>query len=361
MVKLNRWLAVPKRTPSVQTLDERKSAILKAVVRDHVATGEPVGSRAIVQRYPLGVKPATVRNEMAEMTDWGYLIQPHTSAGRIPSTLGYRYYVEHLRTNTTNLKFERYLKQLPQTGESLTELLETTLGMLAQVAHSASFATTAQDDTLRLIRCVITHCGTHRALVVNIFEHGFVESRLVDLKHATSLRSLHRIQNVLLPLVEGQTVRYLLEMNPEQVPPMESPTERETLSLLLRTIQSIAQEASEGELLYDGVAFILQQPEFQREVSQLEAVLRLLDERRALYHLVERTHREMVTLQIGEENPLEPLRCCTLVYTRYRVGARISGVLGVLGPTRMDYDHIISVVDQTAQALSELLTKTLYS
>ncbi|MFQ3609908.1 MAG: heat-inducible transcriptional repressor HrcA [Fimbriimonadales bacterium] len=352
---------MPKRTQPVPMLDARKSAILKAVVRDHVATGEPVGSHAIATRYPLGVKPATIRNEMAEMTDWGYLLQPHTSAGRVPSTLGYRYYVEHLRAKVSSLKFERYLQRLPQPGESLTELLASTLSILARVAHSASFATTAQDDTLRLIRCVITHCGPHRALVVGIFEHGFVENRLVDLKHSTSQRSLHRIQNVLIPLVEGQTVRYLLEMDPEQVPSMESPAERETLSLLLRTVQSIAQEASEGELYYDGVAFILQQPEFQREVSQLEAVLRTLDERKALYRLVERTRSEMVTLQIGEENPLEPLRCCTLIYTRYRVGNRISGVLGVLGPMRMDYDRTITAVDQTAQALSDVLTKTLYS
>ncbi len=352
---------MPKRVEVSPILDARKSAILRAVVRDHVATCEPVGSHAIAQRYALGVKPATIRNEMAEMTDRGYLIQPHTSAGRLPSTLGYRYYVEHLRTHVGTFQFARYLQRLPQTGESLTELLASTLSILARVARQTSFATTAHDDTLRLIRCVITHCGSHRALVVGIFEHGYVENRLVELHHSTSQRALTRIQNVLIPLVEGQTIRYLLTLDPTHVPAMESPAERETLSLLLRTVQSIAQEASEGELYYDGIAFILQQPEFQREVSQLEGVLRVLEERKALYRMLERNRSETLSLQIGEENPLEALRSCTLIYTRYQVGTRIGGVLGVLGPTRMDYDQTITAVEQTAQALSEVLTKTLYS
>jgi hypothetical protein len=108
-------------------LDTRKAAILRAVAREHIRTGEPVGSQAVVQRYALGVKPATVRNEMAAMTEYGYLAQPHTSAGRVPTTRGYRYYVEHLMGGTAALRIESYFRRLPEPGESLTELLQATL------------------------------------------------------------------------------------------------------------------------------------------------------------------------------------------------------------------------------------------
>lgn len=342
-------------------LDARKAAILRAVAREHIRTGEPVGSQAIVQRYALGIKPATVRNEMAAMTEYGYLLQPHTSAGRVPTTRGYRYYVEHLISRTGSLRVEGYLKRLPAPGESLTEMLDATLQILARAAHYIAFAATARDETIRLLRCVITPCGARRVLSVVITEHGAVDNRLVELAHAPSQRALSRIQSILASIVEGQTVRHVLSLDPEQAPSMESPAEREVLVQLLRTVQQQAQEAAEGELLYAGTVYLLHQPEFQREVHQLEAVLRVLEERKSLYRLLQKHSEAEVQLTIGEENPIEALRTCSLVSARYYVGTRPAGVIGLMGPVRMDYDRALPTVQRTAQALSELLTRTLHS
>lgn len=342
-------------------LDARKAAILRAVAREHIRTSEPVGSQAIVERYALGIKPATVRNEMAVMTEYGYLIQPHPSAGRVPTTRGYRYYVEHLVGRAAPLRIESYLKRLPEPGESLSELLEATLQMLARAARYTAFAAAERDETIRILRCVITPCSPRRVLSVVILEHGAVDNRLVDLSHAPSQRALNRIQGILSSMVEGQTVRHVLSLDPEQSPGMESPAERETLMLLLRTVQQQAQEAAEGELLFEGMVYLLQQPEFQREVQQLEAVLRVLEERKPLYRLLQKLSGDGVQATIGEENTIEALHCCALISARYYVGTRPAGVIGLVGPVRMDYDRAMPTVQRAAQALSDLLTRTLYS
>ncbi|MFN4032277.1 MAG: heat-inducible transcriptional repressor HrcA [Fimbriimonadales bacterium] len=342
-------------------LDGRKAAILRAVAREHIRTGEPVGSQAIVQRYALGVKPATVRHEMAVMTEHGYLTQPHTSAGRVPTTQGYRYYVQHLVKRVSGLRIERYLKHLPEPGESHTEILEATLQLLAHAAHAVAFAATARDESIRILRCVITPCSVRRVLSVVILEHGAVDNRLVDFAHAPSQRALNRIQSVLSSMVEGQSARQVLQLDPEQSPHLESPAERELLRLLLRTVQQQVQEVAEGELLFEGTVYLLRQPEFQREVSQLEAVLRVLEERKPLYRLLQRTGAMEVQITIGEENPIEALRGCTLIYTRYYAGARTAGMIGLMGPVRIDYDRALPTVQRAAHALSELLTRTLYS
>ncbi|MCS6919549.1 MAG: hypothetical protein NZM28_07245, partial [Fimbriimonadales bacterium] len=246
-------------------------------------------------------------------------------------------------------------------GESLTELLQATLQVLARAAHYSAFAATARDETIRILRCVITPCSPRCVLSVVILEHGAVDNRLVDLAHVPSQRALNRIQGILSSMVEGQTVRQVLSLDPEQSPPMESPAERETLALLLRAVQQQAQEATEGELLFEGMVYLLQQPEFQREVHQLEAVLRVLEERKPLYRLLQKRSGDGVQVTIGEENAIEALHCCALVSARYYVGARPAGVIGLMGPVRMDYDHALPTVQRAAQALSDILTRTLYS
>jgi len=343
------------------TLDARKAAILRAVAREHIRTGEPVGSQAIVERYALGVKPATVRNEMAAMTEYGYLAQPHTSAGRVPTTRGYRYYVEHLMSGATMLRIESYFKRLPEPGESLTELLQATLQILARAAQSVAFATTARDETMRVLRCVLTPCSPRRVLSVVVMEHGEVDNRLIDLQHVPAQRALNRIYSVLATMIEGQTVRAVLRLDPTHAPPMESPAERAILASLLRAIQQQVQEIAEGELLYDGTAYLLRLPEFQREVRQLEAVLRVLEARKPLYRLLQQEGNAELHITIGEENSIDVLRCCTLVYACYHAGGRPAGVIGLIGPVRMDYDQVLPTVRHAAHALSDLLTRTLYS
>jgi heat-inducible transcriptional repressor len=342
-------------------LDTRKAAILRAVAREHIRTGEPVGSQAVAQRYALGVKPATVRNEMAAMTEYGYLVQPHTSAGRVPTTRGYRYYVEHLMGGTAALRIESYFRRLPEPGESLTELLQATLQALARAAHAVAFAATARDETMRILRCVLTPCSPRRVLSVVVMEHGEVDNRVIDLQHAPSQRALSRMQGILAAMVEGQTVRAVLSLDPTHAPPMESPAERETLASLLRAIQQQAQDIAEGELHYDGMVYLLRLPEFQREVRQLEAVLRVLEARKPLYRLLQQQGDAELHITIGEENPIDALRGCALIYARYYAGGRPAGVIGLMGPVRMDYDHALPTVRHAANALSDLLTRTLYS
>jgi heat-inducible transcriptional repressor len=262
---------------------------------------------------------------------------------------------------TAALRIESYFRRLPEPGESLTELLQATLQALARAAHAVAFAATARDETMRILRCVLTPCSPRRVLSVVVMEHGEVDNRVIDLQHAPSQRALNRIQSVLTTMIEGQPVRAVLSLDPAHAPALESPAERETLASLLRAIQQQAQDIAEGELHYDGMVYLLRLPEFQREVRQLEAVLRVLEARKPLYRLLQHSGDAELHITIGEENPIDALRSCTLVYARYYAGGRPAGMIGLMGPVRMDYDHALPAVRHAAHALSDLLTRTLYS
>jgi heat-inducible transcriptional repressor len=342
----------------VYELDVRKATILRAIIHDYVQTAEPVGSEAIAQKYSLGVKPATVRNEMAVMSDWGYLHQPHTSAGRVPSDRGYRYYVENLYTPQGNVQVQRMMRHLPSHGESLTEMLAGSLRLLANATHYAAVATTARDENLTLTRCVLAPYKEERMLLVCVFDNGYVENRLVDFGKPMSAAALGRIQNAIASLFEGKPTTSLLKTDLSAVPKMERAEEQTALERTFKAVQNAAQEAARGELFYEGALHMVDKPEFQRQVSLLESVLRVLEDKRPVYDTMEKHGSDDLQVMIGEENSIEALQPCTLVFARYYTGNRPGGAIGVLGPTRMDYDHTLPIVKRIAEGLSQVLKKT---
>lgn len=344
-------------TPSWIELDNRKAAILRAIVKDYVETVEPVGSETLVQKYPLGVKSATVRNEMALMSEWGYLYQPHPSAGRVPSDLGYRYYVERLFVPVPPPNLSCFVQRLPQQVGSLGEIVMASLRLLAEWTRYATVATLAGDRRLRLVRCVLTPFGRERVLLVCAFDNGYIESRLIELSAPCSARELKRIQVALSQAVEGQRGEQILRLKPGSLPPFPKMDQREMLERFLKVVQSATREATRGEFYYEGLVYMLEQPEFQRHLDLLEAVLRTLEKKEPVYDILESNETEEFTLLIGHENPIAAFQSCTLVFAPYYTGKRAAGVIGVLGPTRMNYDRTLPMVKQIAKGLSQILTR----
>jgi heat-inducible transcriptional repressor len=331
-------------------LDGRKRALLHATIEHYVARAEPVGSEYLAASGSFGVKPATIRSELAELTDLGYLRQPHTSAGRIPSTRGYRYYVDHLmrwaplpRGATTRL---RHIS-----AGDVEQLLVQTCRLLSSLTGYTSVAAPPAGESAGVRSVHLVQMGGTRVLAVAVLENGRVIHRFAELLRPLSPAAVTRLSNGLDEMLRGAT-------QPAGVAPVpaELAADDEMLRSLARLItRAVSEEARETYL--EGASHILEQPEF-RDADRVEPLIRFLEERRSLYEQLRvlLAGRD-VAVVIGEENPHPPLHECSVVIAPYQAGDRLTGWVGVLGPTRMLYPQVAPAVDLAARSLTEAFAR----
>jgi len=345
------------RVLPIQPLDTRKQQILKAVVNDYVDTAEPVGSHMLAGRYAFGVRSATIRNEMAELAELGYLHQPHTSAGRIPSDLGYRFYVDRLMDmallpadETSQAK-----RALSSRRAEIELLLEHTCRILADLARYTSLATRPKVRDAVIRHVSVANVARGKVLAVVVLDNGRIIHELVESGKTGSAVDPIRATNFLTRELGGRTASSLSEraMGPAPSDP------REMADLLDRVLEFIKVEAEaedETDIHLEGASYIMQQPEF-KSPERLEAVLSLLDERSALYRLFGSIMSPEVTVIIGSESPLGAMSDCSFVGAKYRIGGRVAGTIGVMGPTRMDYRRAVGAVEFMVANLEGLLNE----
>ncbi|MBV9851610.1 MAG: heat-inducible transcription repressor HrcA [Armatimonadetes bacterium] len=339
------------------SLDERKQKILGAVVRDYVETVRPVGSEELAARHPWGVKSATIRNELADLAELGYLRQPHTSAGRIPSDRGYRFYVDHLMV-------ARAVEGAPDCDAralDLEHLLRQTCALLTRMTSYTSVATPPRPADTRLSRVFVSPAGDGRLLVVGLFSTGQAENRLLgpppDAPEATPAEIV-ALGNALDAALAGQTLDALAAPEATPPPPELQGAQRARFDALAEAVRQMARQAADEDQVYlEGTREILRQPEF-RDVGKIESVLETLQRRTLLYQSLSHAlwHSD-VTVVIGAENPVQAMQECSVVTASYYVGARERGTIGVVGPTRMDYDRAVPAVSFFARSLSQTLTR----
>jgi heat-inducible transcriptional repressor len=339
------------------TLDGRKGRILQAIVNDYVETAEPIGSEWLVTRYDFGCKSATLRNEMAEMSDRGYLLQPHTSAGRIPSNRGYRYYVDCLMTAPDSPAERRAVAADRGTGAlDVDELIQLTCRLLADMTQYPSVATTPIAATNQLRRLYVTQASARHILLVLLFSSGYVEHRLIEVTRPVADTSLERATNFLNSILSGREVRELAQHVMEGIPP-ELAAERSLVCVVHSVVTQAAQELTDNHVFLEGTNHILRQREFQ-DVLRLEQLLTALEQRSVLFQVFSRAmHGNEVTIIIGDESPVQAMADCSVVTSPYTIAGRACGFIGVVGPTRMRYDRAVSAVGMMAQNLSTLLTR----
>ena len=342
---------------STTPIDYRKQVILKAVVTDYVQTAEPVGSHTLVTRYELGVKSATIRNEMAELSELGYLRQPHTSAGRIPSDLGYRLYVDQLMDTIGLPQAEAaYAKDKLAPSRSEVELIvESTCRILSDLSHYTSMATHPDRTDAVISHISVANVGQGKLLAVMVLDNGRVVHELLEFD--TKSRKLDPIKatNFLTQMFAGRTLQSVrataMESIPEDIADM--------VDLFGKVYQFVKRELDpkeDTEISMEGASYIMQQPEF-KDVDRLEAILSVLEQRSALYKLLSSVYLgPEVMIIIGSENPVSEMRDCSFVGTKYRIRGRTAGTIGVVGPTRMDYRRAVGAVEFMARNLGELLT-----
>lgn len=335
-------------------MDDRKSKVLQAIIEDYVATAEPVGSRTIARKYNLGVSPATIRNEMSDLEELGYLHQPHTSAGRIPSDRGYRYYVdclmpEHQMTpaeqEAIRRTFERKMREIDVLVRETARLLSETTRLTAVISGPQMEKATIQE--LRLVPL-----GTDKAVLIYITDTGFVENQVLEIPFELTMLELQHISDVLNEHLRGQRVEML------------SRTALQSLSrelarysaLLEQTLLFLSQRIEPGErtrFYLGGTTNMLDQPEF-RDVTKLRGLLTVLEHEDIMADLLDvENETEGVTIQIGEEIRVRELSECSVVSATYRLGDRVVGKMGVIGPKRMEYARVVSIMNAVTNVLTE--------
>lgn len=330
-------------------LSPRQQTILRAIVDMYVTTAAPVGSDRIVRTYCPLVSPATVRNDMAHLARQGYICTPHTSAGRIPTDRGYRYYVRHLMRPVDLLPDERRMidHQFHQIERDLGQWLQLAATMLAQLTENAAVVTAPVAQNIRLRHLDLIATQDHAALLVALFQEGTLHQHLLRCPEPLYQEQLDRTARRMTDELSGQPASDVAAWSNGQ-----APLDFDVRDTLVHLMRRVARQAV-TDVWYDGVRFLLAQPEFER-AEKSRAVLQAFEERRALAEIANTvTASNGVQVLIGEENAAAALHDCAVVATRYGSG-RASGVIAVIGPVRMRYDRVVATIQYLGGVMSGL-------
>ncbi len=330
-------------------LTPRQQLILGLVVRDYVAAAQPVGSKTI-EAYGLGVSSATIRNEMARLEELGYVTQPHTSAGRVPTDKGYRYFVERLmRESQLAVEEQRTIRhQFHQVGVDLEQWMRLAASVLARTAQSAAVVTSLRMEQSRLRHLELISIQETMVLLIVVLEGGIVRQQMLALDDPLDQDTLTQAANRLNDLCTGASANRIALHRPQL-----GAAEQAVLDVVVRTMKRV-DDQTDLHLYRDGLVHILHQPEFALPESARN-VVHLLEDRTLLEDLLtEMLEVGGVQVVIGGEGRWNELKECSLVESPYGVSGEARGALGVMGPMRMPYSRAISTVRYVANLLSDL-------
>ena len=345
-------------TPHEQ-LSDRERRVLEAVVQSYVETAEPVGSRNIARRFRLGVSAATVRNAMSDLEDRGLLSHPHTSAGRVPTDRAYRMYVDSLMSiaRPTPEEEAAVREELTAEGSAIGAILRRAaqvLGVLTQELGVA-VAPTLEDATLE--RLELLSVSSERLMLVLTLRSGLVRTIFVEVPGTIHPQALATVAAILNDRLAGCTLREIRQTVRERLrDTARTPSEHELLDIFLATSEQIFEMPAPGveDVLLGRTSVLAEQPEFQSG-QRMRELLSLTEQRQDLRRVLGERVRSMgITITIGGENPEQRLSRLSVVTSPYRVGA-LSGVIGVIGPTRMPYEKIVALVEHTSRMVGDLL------
>jgi heat-inducible transcriptional repressor len=347
-------------------LNNRQQQVLWATVRHYIATAEPVGSGALVKEFNLSVSSATIRNAMGHLEKVGLLFQPHTSAGRVPSDSGYRIYVDQLIQPSPGvaIQLEQMLSdRLNWDKWSFESVLRGAAQILSTLSGYIAIVTMPMTHTTQLRHLQLVPIDASRIMLIVVTDTYETQSVLMESPPSEDdpeviERELKILSNFLSEQLRGRSLSDLRTLDWGELGREFDRYSTLLTSVLTDLLQRLAQSSLPSQLMISGVAEVLRQPEFS-ELNQVQMILHLLEEEQdQLVPLIfdQLDSERRVSIRIGSENPLEPIRACSLISTTYNRGTVPVGSIGVLGPTRMLYEDTIALVEATADYLSDMLS-----
>jgi heat-inducible transcriptional repressor len=348
----------PGREPTVARpeLDKRKAFILATVVYEYVATAEPVGSQTLTQKYNLGVSSATIRNEMAELETAGYLIQPHTSAGRVPSDAGYRTYVDQLMRPEPLPPGEsrRIRDEFRAASRELDDVIEVTTRLMGQLSKNVAFMVAPLRETQTFRHIQLIWLSERNGLAIVVSSLGVALQKPFEHAHV-SADDLTSLSNALNAALSGKPMRDLASLDVASIVRHAGLT-RELASEVQSAFNEAAHNEASPAVFSSGAQHLLDQPEFQ-DLRKLRSILRIIEEQKSLYELVaDSMTSEGPTVKIGSELGSDEITECSVVTVPYRLGEGVVGMLAILGPRRMPYARLLSIATSTAESLNSHLS-----
>jgi heat-inducible transcriptional repressor len=342
-------------------LDRRSRQVLQAIIRRFLEHGEPVGSRTVAREMPENVSPATVRNHMADLEEMGLLIQPHTSAGRVPTDLAYRLYVDSLTQVPRLTRADRRLveKAFRDLDGNVDEVLEKASRFLSDLSNQIGVVMRSRLDEFEMRRIDFVNLGNGRVLALMVSVSGVVSQKMVHLDEDLSQEELDRVGRYLSENFEGMNLRQirarLLELMAE---------EKALYDRLLAKVLEVSRryfeqtETDHGALYVEGAFHLLGQPEFA-DAERMRGLFRTFEEKGRLVGILNRCMAgEGVTVRIGSEHGDPDMHSTSLIAAPYFFGERVLGSLGIIGPTRMEYPRMIAMVGYIGQLLSDRLSES---
>lgn len=336
-------------------LNERKTKILQAIIRDYIETAEPVGSRTLSKKYDLGVSSATIRNEMSDLEELGYLTQPHTSSGRIPSDKGYRIYVDNLMEIKIIADLQRKNlknKLLQQFGE-VEQLLQYSAKVISQLTNYTSAVLTPQirEDKIRHIQLVTI--DRQNMIAVMVTDTGSIKTPLVSVPGGIEYSKVEKLSNLLNSKLQGMTIKDI-EIKMLKDLQIELHEFNNTMESIVPKLFTFLEGIDDVELFLSGTTNIFNFPEYH-DVLKAKTFLTMLEEKQIITDLISSSNNDGISISIGSENLYQEAKECSIVTATYKIEDNVIGKLSVIGPTRMDYSNVVGAMKQISQYINELL------
>jgi heat-inducible transcriptional repressor len=337
---------------STPSLDQRNRQVLLAVIAEYVETGEPVGSRAVARRHIRGLSPATIRNAMADLEELGYLIQPHTSAGRVPTDAAYRFYVDQIQRVPWVAGRAPAVGQPPGVPDAAERLMAETPARLSSGTHMMGVLLAPPLKHTALDRIELVALDDERALAVLVTETGWVTARPLAAAPRGGSEELRETGRALTRRFRGKTFQEILDDLTAPADPLD-PLWTRSRGILDEVVALLRDRT----LYVSGATNMLDHPDLS-DTATLRSTLRAFEDKVRLIDLLSRMAEERgLHVMIGSENPVEDMRGCSLITSTYTYRDQVLGVLGVVGPRRMPYSEVMSVVDETARIVSTSLSR----
>ncbi len=338
-------------------LTRRRAQILRAVVEAYVKIGEPVGSKFLAQTVMPNCSPATIRNELAALEALGYLEQPHTSAGRIPSELGYRFYVDCLagEYKKTRAETEVMAEKLRGKRHELDRILSEASRLAGSMTNYTAITVRPRFETSKIIRFEVMYFDSRNLVIVMLFGSGNAKTRNMRLTFDVLPTDAAHLASTLNRFIAGHTAEEItlpLMMQAEE----EMGSESRLLSAAMKEIYSTMEEQSGGEVKVDGVDRLLSYPEFS-DVDKLRGLLGAIEEKSGILDAISGIEGDELGVVIGSENLSDSMSDSTLVVKKIKKNGKVVGAIGIIGPCRMDYANVMATVDALAESVGRVISE----
>jgi heat-inducible transcriptional repressor len=341
-----------------EELSDREKLILRSIIQQFILTASPVGSRFITKKYDIGFSPATVRNIMADLEEFGFIDHPHTSAGRIPTDKGYRFYVDSLMEVQKIRNSEKGIinKSLDIEPSETDDVLRLTTTILSNITKQLALVSYPRLESGILHKLQIVSLSSHRILIVISIKGGLVKTITMEINSEIRPAQIESVQNLLNERLSGLTFKEIRATFSERLKDVEE-DQKPVIRLFVDSIDKIFKDVSPKDNIYlTGASNIIRQPEFE-DPEKFPGIVELIENKDIIIHILDKGSDfpvDQVFISIGSENEDRKLEEYSFVSKEYSIGST-SGTLGIIGPKRMEYSKVVAIVDYMAKMLSEIL------